>query len=108
MVAAVLLAGVPAPMLSQPPAQQAYHWSLSSPILSPAVRGDDPCYSVKDPSIVRFGGKWHLFTTIRSKVRSHQIEYVSFDRWEDADSSPRHVLNCREGYFCAPQVFYFR
>jgi hypothetical protein len=23
-------------------------------------------------------------------------------------SSKRHILHCREGYFCAPQVFYFR
>jgi len=83
-------------------------WNLSAPVLSPVERPDDPCFSVKDPTVVRYGGKWHVFCTIRSKVRTHQIEYVSFDRWEDANRAPRHLLRCREGYFCAPQVFYFR
>jgi hypothetical protein len=85
-----------------------FRWRLSEPLLAPARRPEDPCYSVKDPTIVRHNGRWHLFTTIRSKVRTHQIEYVSFERWEDANRSPRHLLMCREGYFCAPQVFYFR
>ncbi len=83
-------------------------WNLSQPVLSPARRADDPCYSVKDPTVVFHEGRWHVFCTIRSVVRSHQIEYVSFRDWNEADKSPRHILRCREGYFCAPQVFYFR
>ncbi|MGQ9523921.1 MAG: hypothetical protein ACUVTZ_03680 [Armatimonadota bacterium] len=84
------------------------HWNLSEPVLSPAQRPEDPCYSVKDPTIVRWDGRWHLFCTIRSKVRTHQIEYVSFRDWKDANAAPRHILSVRDGYFCAPQVFYFR
>jgi hypothetical protein len=83
-------------------------WDLSRPILSPLARPSDPCVSVKDPTIVRHEGRWHLFCSIRSKVRSHQIEYVSFDTWESAAGAERHILRCRDGYFCAPQVFYFR
>lgn len=83
-------------------------WQLSPPLLSPVERPDDPCCSVKDPTVVHYGGQWHLFCTIRSAVRTHQIEYVSFDRWEDANSAPRYLLRCRDGYFCAPQVLYFR
>lgn len=85
-----------------------FAWELSPPRLAPAERPDDPCFSVKDPTVVRYGGKWHVFCTIRSAVRSHQIEYTAFDRWENAARAPRHLLHCREGYFCAPQVFYFR
>lgn len=85
-----------------------FFWDLSAPVLSPVERPHDPCYSVKDPTVVHYGGKWHVFCTLRSKVRSHQIEYVSFEKWEEADRAPRHLLRCREGYFCAPQVFYFR
>jgi hypothetical protein len=96
---------VPAlPATLRPP----FLWQLSPPLLSPAERPADPCVSVKDPAVVFHEGQWHVFTTIRSKVRTHQIEYVSFAKWEEADRAPRHVLRCHDGYFCAPQVFYFR
>ena len=85
-----------------------FFWELPAPVLSQLERPDDPCYSVKDPTIVHYDGKWHLFCTVRGKVRSHHIDYVSFERWEDANDAPRHTLTCREEYFCAPQVFYFR
>ncbi len=86
---------------------QEFSWDASPPIYSPAIRPEDPCYSVKDPSIVSDDGRWHLFITIRSKVRSHQIEYASFADFREAESAQRHVLRIREGYFCAPQVFSF-
>lgn len=85
-----------------------FFWQLSPPRVSPAEHPDDSCFSVKDPTVIYDSGRWHLFCTIRSAVRTHQIEYISFDRWENANSVPRHILRCRRGYFCAPQVLYFR
>jgi len=84
-----------------------FKWTASAPLLSPAHRPEDPCYSVKDPSIVRFDNRWHLFCTIRSQKRTHQIEYLSFDDWKDANTATRHLLAVTNGYYCAPQVFYF-
>ncbi|HYV29465.1 MAG TPA: non-reducing end alpha-L-arabinofuranosidase family hydrolase [Candidatus Eisenbacteria bacterium] len=84
-----------------------FDWTFGPPLVSPVVRPEDPCISMKDPSIVRFGNRWHLFCTIRSPKRSHQIEYLSFEDWKNADAAPRHVLKISDGYFCAPQVFYF-
>jgi len=84
-----------------------FAWKLSPPLVSPAERPDDPCCSVKDPTVVFHEGKWHIFATIRSKVRTHQIEYLCFDKWENADKAERHILKCHNAYFCAPQVFYF-
>lgn len=83
-------------------------WQAGPPIFEPAQRPADPCFSVKDPTIVFHNGRWHLFVTVRSKVRSHQIEYASFADWKDANSAPRTLLTICPGYFCAPQVFYFR
>jgi len=85
-----------------------FAWTASTPLVRPEDRGGDQYYSVKDPSIVRFGNRWHLFVSVRGKVRTHQIEYLSFDRWENAGRARRQMLRCREGYYCAPQVFYFR
>jgi hypothetical protein len=84
-----------------------FKWTVGEPVLSAADRPEDPCYSVKDPSVVFFEGKWHLFTTIRSVKRTHQIEYVSFSDWNKARLAERHILTITNNYFCAPQVFYF-
>ena len=79
----------------------------SQPLVSPAKRDSDPCHAIKDPTVVFDGGKWHIFATIRSQKRTHQIEYLSFTDWAAADKAERHVLKISDGYFCAPQVFYF-
>lgn len=84
-----------------------FRWASSPPLVAPVERPADPCYSVKDPSVVRFEGRWHLFSTIRSEKRSHQIEYLSFADWKDANAAERHVLTISDGYYCAPQVFWF-
>jgi len=84
-----------------------FQWRCGPIVQSPAVRTNDPCFSVKDPTIVRYGDRWHLFTTIRSEKRTHQIEYSSFAEWKDAARATRHILKFNPGYFCAPQVFYF-
>lgn len=102
VVAGSAAAAEPPPLLTPP-----YAWSLSPPLIGPATRPDDPCHSIKDPTVVFHDGKWHLFATIRSKKRTHQIEYLSFTDWAKADAAPRHVLRLTDGYFCAPQVFYF-
>ncbi len=84
-----------------------FNWLASSPLVSPANRPHDPCHAIKDPSIVYYKDRWHLFCTIRSKLRSHQIEYLAFGDFEDANSAERHVLTLTDGYFAAPQIFYF-
>jgi hypothetical protein len=84
-----------------------FRWSVGAPLVSPANRPADPCRSIKDPSIVYYDGRWHLFCTIRSEKRTHQIEYLSFDDWPQANAAKRHILAITDGYFCAPQVFYF-
>lgn len=84
-----------------------FTWETGSPLIFPAERPEDPCISIKDPSIVRHDGRWHIFASIRSEKRSHQIEYLSFESWDRANDADRHVLSVTDGYFCAPQIFYF-
>jgi dienelactone hydrolase len=84
-----------------------FQWTISEPLIGPADRPADPCYSVKDPTIVRFQDRWHVFHTIRSQKRARQIEYMSFADFKDTDKAARHVLKLHDKDFCAPQVFYF-
>jgi hypothetical protein len=84
-----------------------FRWTYDSPVLeAKAVEGVE-FVSVKDPSIVRDGGKWHLFCTVRGPKRTHAIVYLNFTEFSDANRAQRHILPCHPGYFCAPQVFYF-
>ena len=84
-----------------------FRWLSTPPLLKLAERADDLCYSVKDPSVVRFEGRWHVFCTIRGKNRSHQVEYISFPDWDQTARARREILKISDEYFCAPQVFYF-
>ncbi|MBN1421088.1 MAG: glycoside hydrolase [Planctomycetes bacterium] len=84
-----------------------YRWLASPPRVSPAPTDGGDWHAVKDPSIVRYGDRWHLFSTVRGKKRSHAIEYISFASWDDTSAARRRILPCHEGFFCAPQVFFF-
>lgn len=85
-----------------------FQWRLGEPVVELQSPSDDVYYSVKDPTIVRYGERWHLFSTIRGEKRSHQIVYLGFDDWKNARGAKWHVLRMHDGFFCAPQVFYFR
>ena len=84
-----------------------FNWTVSAPLVAPLQRPGEEICSVKDPTIVRYNGQWHLFCTIRGRERSHQIEYIRFDDWQSLDKAQRHILKLSDEYFCAPQVFYF-
>jgi hypothetical protein len=82
-------------------------WEYSAPLLSPEPRKTDRSRAQKDPTVVRHDGKWHVFMTVKLPGRT-AIEYTSFDRWEDANTSKRTLLKLTDrDYFGAPQVFWF-
>jgi hypothetical protein len=85
-----------------------FAWKASGPLVSPGRRPGDPHVCVKDPTIVRYQGRWHLFATVRAVSGKVDIEYSSFGDWSEADKVPRQVLNLHDKYYCAPQSFYFR
>lgn len=83
-------------------------WEYSAPLIAPELRDREPSRAQKDPSVVYHAGRWHVFMTVKLPGRS-AIEYASFTRWEEAQASPRTLLEVSDSdYFCAPQVFYFR
>ncbi len=84
-----------------------FQWTSSPPLIAPANRPEDPVVAIKDPSVVFHRGRWHLFCTIRSVKRTHQIEYLSFVDWQAADAASRHILKLPDEHACAPQVFFF-
>lgn len=82
-------------------------WEYTAPLIAPEKRQDNPSRAQKDPTVVFYGGKWHVFMTVKLPGRS-AIEYCSFNKWKQADSSGRTILKVSNSdYYCAPQVFYF-
>jgi hypothetical protein len=85
-----------------------FRWVASGPLLSPLDPPGDVRYSIKDPSVVFYNSRWHLFCTTRGQKRTHAVEYFCFQDWGQANKTLPHVLNSiTAGYFCAPQVFHF-
>lgn len=87
--------------------RESFRWTTGRPVLRAAPSDGEEWISVKDPSLVRYKGQWHLFCTVRGRKRSHAIIYLSFPEWSQAEKAMRHVLHFHEGYFSTPQVFYF-
>jgi hypothetical protein len=82
-------------------------WEYTYPLISPEKRDLNPSHAQKDPTVVFYEGKWHVFMTVKLPNKS-AIEYCSFTKWEEADKSKRTILRIsNSNYYCAPQVFYF-
>ena len=84
-----------------------FHWQTAAPVVGPQSTGGEDWIAIKDPSVVRYEGRWHLFCTVRGTKRSHAIVYSSFADWDEAQDAKQTVLSFHDGHFCAPQVFYF-
>jgi hypothetical protein len=86
-------------------------WVGGSVILSAGEKGTFDDVAVKDPTIVHYQGKWHLFYTVSGKEPGG-IGYVSAERLDLLKTAPRYKLNQFQGHTSdskggAPQVFYF-
>jgi hypothetical protein len=84
-------------------------WMTSDPILLPGSGGSFDEIAVKDPSMVYFDGKWHLFYTARSNTE-YTTGYVSAEDLTGLQAAQRFELKKIRGksrYGCAPQIFFF-
>lgn len=93
-----------------------FRWRVGQPLLEvrqnrlPKSR-EHPWLAIKDPSIVRHDGRWHLFCTLRKAKQGDgriRIGYLSFAKWSDANDANWSVLDLTMGYHGAPQIFYFQ
>jgi hypothetical protein len=93
------------PMLKPP-----FNWISTAPLIRIHPHAQRQMVSIKDPSIVRFNDRWHLFATYATHDGAWGMLYTSFADWNEAAAAPQHHLQDTPnlgGYHCAPQVFYF-
>ncbi len=85
-------------------------WTSSDVLVPPPSDAEHEILAIKDPSIVRYNDRWHIYATTASKQGQWQMVYLSFPDWEDAKDAKPYYLDQNpnlRGYHCAPQVFYF-
>jgi arabinoxylan arabinofuranohydrolase len=65
-------------------------------------------YGAKDPTIVYYDGKYHVFYTGANQSGGWQMLYTSAGTISGLASATRtYMSKIGESYFCAPEVFYF-
>jgi hypothetical protein len=86
-------------------------WTSTGPLIAPVPDAEHPIVSVKDPTVVRHNGKWHVYATTADTKGRWSMVYLNFSTWAEAAQAKPYYLDQNPnlaGYHCAPQVFYFR
>ena len=103
----IMGAALAASSLAAETAEPRFAWTSSAQMISPQAGA--PYLALKDPTIVRVGGKYHVFMTTAARGGWH-MAHTSFSDWSEAASAPVTTLDMSgigPGYRAAPQVFYF-
>ncbi|SDT08311.1 non-reducing end alpha-L-arabinofuranosidase family hydrolase [Actinoplanes derwentensis] len=90
--------------------QRSYQWSSSGILIAPKSDSSHSLVSIKDPSVVHYNGRWHVFASTVDSAGEYSMVYLNFTDWSSADSAtPFHLDETAigTGYRAAPQVFYF-
>lgn len=91
-----------------PSLPNSFKWSSSGPLIGP--KSDSyGLAALKDPSIIYYGGKYHVFAST-AKQSGYNMVYFSFTDFNQANNAQFYYLDktpIGPGYRAAPQVFYF-
>ncbi|MGK4006883.1 non-reducing end alpha-L-arabinofuranosidase family hydrolase [Sorangium sp. So ce1036] len=89
-----------------------FRWKSGPPVISPKPPAGRTFASVKDPTIVFYDDKYHVFATVFDTTTgdgSWQSVYLNFPDFSQANSAQQHYMaGWPTGSTVAPQVFYFR
>ena len=86
-------------------------WKSTDALIAPVSDETHQIVSVKDPTVVRYGDKWHVYATTASTRGGWSMVCLSFADWAEAAQAKPYYIDSHpnlRGYHCAPQVFYFR
>lgn len=102
--------GIPAsPSQTKPSLPSSFQWSSSKALISPQSDANHTIAGIKDPTVVHYGGKYHVFASIAT-TNGYSLVYMNFTDWSKAGSAKQHFLDqsgIGTGYRAAPEVFYF-
>jgi endo-1,4-beta-xylanase len=87
-----------------------FRWTSSDPIIAPVSDPAHDLVAIKDPTVVFFNERWHVYASSVSTTGVYGMVYLSFADFRDASSAPLYYMDQTPGfatYVAAPQVFYF-
>ncbi len=83
-------------------------WTVDEPVIFHRELPPYDYYGAKDPTIVYFDGKYHVFYTGANQGGGWQMLYTSANTIPELKNAKRtYMSKIGESYFCAPEVFYF-
>jgi len=87
-------------------------WKSTGVLIKPVSDPNHTIVSVKDPTVVRWNGLWHVYATVYStSARTWNMVYLNFKDWSEAPNAKLYYMDQNpnlKGYHCAPNLFYFR
>ncbi|KAJ3040902.1 hypothetical protein HDV00_010362, partial [Rhizophlyctis rosea] len=86
-----------------------FSWNSSGLLAAPKADSSHNPYSLKDPSIFYYNGKWHVYATVALAGGNWNMVYFNFADWSQASSATQTYMDTISGfggYKCAPQVVY--
>jgi hypothetical protein len=105
------------PMTPPPAAPQAssltgpFAWKSSGVLIKPVSDETHKLVSVKDPTVVYYKDRWHVYATTANTRGQWSMVYLNFKDWSEAADAKPYYLDANprlRGYHCAPHLFYFR
>ena len=87
-----------------------YRWSSSEAIIAPVSDASHDLVAIKDPSIVFFNDRWHVYASSVSSGGVYGMVYQSFTDFNDPASGTFYYMDQTPGfstYVAAPELFYF-
>jgi enterochelin esterase-like enzyme len=87
-----------------------FNWVTTGPVIRAKGDPQHSLNAIKDPTVVRYNGLWHIFASSVSPTGGYSMVYLNFADWKDAGAAPQYCFESNSnlrGYHCAPQVFYF-
>jgi hypothetical protein len=87
-----------------------FSWSTPEPVLVPKSDPTHSLVSIKDPTVVFFNNKWHVFTSTVDASGAYSMAYISFTDWMNTANATFYYADqnpALRGYHAAPQVFFF-
>ncbi len=103
--------GTPAAATASP-FSEPLKWKSTASLIKPVSDATHKLASIKDPTVVQYGGKWHIYATVANTAGGWNMVYLNFTDWSEAGAAKQVYLDTVNpglaGYHCAPQIFYFR
>ena len=96
--------------LSVPGLPARFAWTSSGPLIVPKSDAAHDLVAVKDPTIVRYNDRWHVYASSVGRGGIYGMVYLSFADWSEAPQAPLYHMDKTRGfktYVAAPQLFFF-